>query len=146
VRGLADDQVAAPPQHAHRLTLDERVSREASARGILVNVVDDLPQCTFIAPSIVRRGDLVIAISTGGASPALAVRIRERLEREFDESYGSYLGLIKRLKAAVTLPETQQARADAWYRVTDSDVLELVRAGKIDDAFARARALIEGPA
>ncbi|HEX9774617.1 MAG TPA: bifunctional precorrin-2 dehydrogenase/sirohydrochlorin ferrochelatase [Actinomycetota bacterium] len=123
----------------------EAVAKDARAAGIPVNVVDDPEHSTFIAPSILRRGDLLIAISTGGASPALAVRIRERLEREFGPEYGDYLDLVKRLKDEGDLPSEASARAAAWYRVADSDVLELVRAGKMDAALARARELLSSP-
>jgi precorrin-2 dehydrogenase len=119
------------------------IYEEALEVGVPVNVVDDPPNCTFIAPSIVRRGDLMLAISTGGANPALAVRIRERLEKEFGEEYEAYLELIKRLKEEAKLPATQKQRADAWYRVVDSDVLDLVREGKMDEAWARAVELLE---
>jgi precorrin-2 dehydrogenase/sirohydrochlorin ferrochelatase len=123
--------------------VNQAIYEEALDEGIPVNVVDDPPHCTFIAPSIVRRGDLMIAISTGGTNPAMAVRIRERLEKEFGPEYEAYFELIKRLKAEVDQAPTQQARADAWYRVTDSNVLDLVRAGKIDQAYARAVELLE---
>jgi precorrin-2 dehydrogenase/sirohydrochlorin ferrochelatase len=123
---------------------NEAVYEEATREGIPVNVVDDPEHSTFIAPSIVRRGDLLIAISTGGANPALAVRLRERLESEFGEEYGAYLDLIKRLKNEAALPSSQEARAEAWYRVVDSDVLDLVRAGKPGEAWARAVKLLKG--
>ena len=84
----------------------------------------------------------MIAISTGGTNPAMAVRIRERLEKEFGPEYEAYFDLIKRLKSEVDQASTQQERADAWYRVVDSNVLDLVRAGKIDAAYARAVELI----
>ena len=118
--------------------VNQAIYEEALDEGIPVNVVDDPPHCTFIAPSIIRRGDLMIAISTGGTNPAMAVRIRERLEKEFGPEYEAYFDLIKRLKAEVDQAPTQQERADSWYRVADSNVLDLVRAGRIDKAFARA--------
>jgi precorrin-2 dehydrogenase/sirohydrochlorin ferrochelatase len=122
--------------------VNQAIYEEAIEEGVPVNVVDDPPHCTFIAPSIVRRGDLMIAISTGGTNPAMAVRIREKLEKEFGPEYEAYFELIKRLKAEVEQATTQQERADAWYRVVDSDVLDLVRAGKMDAAYARAVELI----
>jgi len=125
-------------------TTNASVYEAAFAAGIPVNVVDDPSLCTFIAPSIVRRGELLIAISTGGANPALAVRIREQLEAEFGEEYGVYLALIRRLKDEVPLPSTQAGRAEAWYRVVDSDVLALVRAGKTEEAWERAVELLKG--
>ena len=131
-------------------TDDEDVNRgvyaEATDEGIPVNVVDNTALCTFIAPSIIRRGDLVLAISTGGAAPALAVRIRERLEREFGDEYARFLELTAELRASVKVPGDQDQRAEAWYRVVDSDVMDLVRAGEIQKARERATALLLGTA
>jgi len=131
-------------------TDDEEVNRgvfaEATGAGIPVNVVDNVSLCTFIAPSIVRRGDLVVAISTGGNAPALAVRIRERMEREFGQEYARFLALMGELREQVTVPGDQDDRAKAWYRVVDSDVMDLVRAGEMDRARERATALLLGTA
>src|SRR3972149_12118376 len=60
--------------------VNEQVWREATARCVPVNVVDDPPHCTFIAPALMRRGDLTIAVSTGGKAPTLAVRVRDQIE------------------------------------------------------------------
>lgn len=125
--------------------VNQGVSEEATASGIPVNVVDDAARCSFIAPSIVRRGDLLIAVSTGGRAPALAVRIRERLEREFGEEYARFLEIAGSLRDEARPAGDQDERAAAWYRVVDSDVMDLVRAGKIEEARARARELLEGP-
>lgn len=162
VRGLARDGALEIVERAYRdgdldgaavavsatgsRPVDEQVSAEAQARGIPLNVVDDVELCSFIAPSIVRRGDLVIAISTGGVNPALAVRIRERLEAEFGAEYARYLELIRSLKERGRPAATPAERAAAWYRVVDSDVLDLVRAGKMDEARSLALALLEGGA
>jgi len=131
-------------------TDDAEVNRgvfaEATEEGIPVNVVDNVSLCTFIAPSIVRRGDLVVAISTGGNAPALAVRIRERLEREFGEEYARFLALMGELREQVEVPGDQDERAKAWYRVVDSDVKDLVRAGEMERARERATALLLGTA
>ncbi len=129
-------------------TDDEDVNKgvysEATTNGIPVNVVDNVALCTFIAPSIVRRGDLVVAISTGGNAPALAVRIRERMEREFGEEYARFLSLMGELRESVQVPGDQDERAKAWYRVIDSDVMDLVRAGDIQRARTRATELLLG--
>lgn len=129
-------------------TDDEEVNKaiyaEATENGIPVNVVDNVALCTFIAPSIVRRGDLVVAISTGGNAPALAVRIRERLEREFGEEYAAFLTLMGELRETVQVPGDQDERAKAWYRVVDSDVMDLVRAGELERARTRATELLLG--
>jgi precorrin-2 dehydrogenase/sirohydrochlorin ferrochelatase len=129
-------------------TDDEEVNRgvyaEATEAGIPVNVVDNTALCTFIAPSIIRQGDLVVAISTGGAAPALAVRIRERLEREFGDEYARFLALTAELRETVDVPGDQDERAKAWYRVIDSDVMDLVRAGEMKRARERATTLLLG--
>jgi siroheme synthase-like protein len=129
-------------------TDDEEVNRsvyaDATEAGIPVNVVDNTALCTFIAPSIIRRGDLVVAISTGGAAPALAVRIRERLEQEFGDEYARFLELTAELREQIKVPGDQDERAKAWYRVIDSDVMDLVRAGDIERARERATALLLG--
>lgn len=123
--------------------VNQGVFEEATERGIPVNVVDDPPRCTFIAPSIVRRGDLVVAISTGGAAPALAVRLRERIERELGPEYEAFLEVCAELRASARLPATEDGRREAWYEVVDSDVLDMVRAGRIEEARSRARAILE---
>lgn len=71
--------------------VNTRVFTEAHAQGILCNAVDDPPNCDFYYPAVVRRGDLQIAISTGGHSPALAQRIRQELEQQFGPEYESWL-------------------------------------------------------
>lgn len=71
--------------------VNHRIYRDANARGILCNVVDDPPHCDFYYPAVVRRGQLQIAISTAGLSPALAQRVRKQLEEQFPAGYGDWL-------------------------------------------------------
>jgi len=71
--------------------LHEKIYREARRRGVLTNAVDDPPNCDFYYGAVVRRGNLQIAISTGGHSPALAQRLRKHLERQFRAEYGLWL-------------------------------------------------------
>ncbi|MFY9560664.1 MAG: bifunctional precorrin-2 dehydrogenase/sirohydrochlorin ferrochelatase [Terriglobales bacterium] len=73
------------------IEVNHAIYREAQARRILCNVVDDPPHCDFYYPAVVRRGQLQIAISTAGLSPALAQRIRKQLEEEFPPAYASWL-------------------------------------------------------
>src|SRR6266540_2187299 len=73
------------------------ISREARDRGVLVNVMDDVEHCDFAAPALLRRGDLLIAISTGGRSPALARRLREELEGRFGDEWAAVLDLLESL-------------------------------------------------
>jgi precorrin-2 dehydrogenase / sirohydrochlorin ferrochelatase len=71
--------------------VNERVCWEARQRGVLCNVVDEPLRCDFYYPAVVRRGDLQIAISTGGNSPALAQRLRKELEKRFGPEYESWV-------------------------------------------------------
>ena len=90
VVGATDDQ-----------EVNRQVSAAAQARGLLVNIVDAPDLCTFIVPAQVRRGPLTIAISTGGASPALARKVREELEEIFGPDYGRYLRILQAVRDRV---------------------------------------------
>ena len=74
--------------------INANVFRAAQQRGVLCNVVDDPPHCDFYYPSVVRRGDLQIAISTAGHSPALAQRLRRELEMQFGPEYRDWLSQL----------------------------------------------------
>ncbi|HEU5169110.1 MAG TPA: siroheme synthase CysG [Gemmatimonadales bacterium] len=118
--------------------VNHAVHAEATERGVLINVVDDPAYCGFILPSILRRGDLLVAVSSSGHAPALAVRIRERLERELGDEYARFLELAAELRPrlARAYPAFEE-RKHLWYRLVDSDVLTLLRAG--EEARARER-------
>lgn len=114
-------------------TVQARIGSEAKERGLLVNVVDDPANCTFIVPAVARRGELSIAVSTGGRSPALAARIREKLEGLFGPEYEEWVDLLGQLRETLALrfPDAEERKA-AWYRVVDSNCLELIRRGERD--------------
>jgi len=78
--------------------LDAQIYDQARRRGVLCNVVDDPEHCDFYYGSVVRRGPLQIAISTGGHSPALAQRLRKRLEKEFGAEYEEWLEAIGEIR------------------------------------------------
>jgi precorrin-2 dehydrogenase / sirohydrochlorin ferrochelatase len=86
-------------------TSDNAVNRavflEAQRLGILCNAVDDPPHCDFYFPAVVRRGDLQIAVSTSGQSPALAQRLRRELEEVFDESAGDWVRFVGQLRREI---------------------------------------------
>jgi len=108
---------------------------EAEAAGILINVVDRPAQCRFIAPAIVRRDPLLIAISTSGESPYLASALRARLERWLGREWGPFVALVgnvrRQLRArGVSIPD--QTRI--YRRIANSDVRNLIRRGRPDDA------------
>ena len=99
-----------------------QVAREGRGRRVWVNAVDDPPNCDFILPSVIRRGDIVIAASTGGASPALARRLREELEAFLSEDYGPLAELLQevrqdlRSRGIVVDPEAWQRAIDGRLR------------------------------
>ena len=94
--------------------LHRELAAEARALGIPVNVVDVPELCTFIAPAVVKRGDLQIAISTGGASPAFAARLRRNLEDQFGDEYARTLEILRaarrRLRAYEIDPAVRMRR------------------------------------
>jgi precorrin-2 dehydrogenase/sirohydrochlorin ferrochelatase len=93
--------------------LNHKIGREARHRGLLCNIVDKPAECNFILPSLVRRGDLTIAVSTAGKSPALARKIREDLENIFPEIYGTYLDFLGKIRQEVlnlSLPQPQNQK------------------------------------
>src|SRR5919201_6049825 len=125
-----------------------RIARACRERGVLVNVMDDVPNCDFAAPAVVRRGDLVVAISTGGRSPAVARKVREDLERRFGDEWGEILRVVGEVRAATTsaLPDLS-TRARRWHTALDLDEASaLVRAGRPDELRQRLteRVLGEG--
>ena len=109
-----------------------RVYNEAEERAMLVNIVDVPPLCNFILPAIVRTGPLAIAISTAGASPALAKRIKRQVAEEFGEEYARLAVLLNDVRgwAKGTLP-TYQDRKEFFEGIVngDPDPIELLRAG-----------------
>lgn len=111
------------------------IAAEATAAGVLVNVVDSPAQCSFIAPAVVRRDDLTIAISTGGKSPAIARRVREEMERLFPPEYGALLEIAARVREALQR-EGLRASPDLWQRALSPEVIDLVRQGRSDEATA----------
>lgn len=114
--------------------INRKVANEARKEGVLINVVDDPEQSDYIVPSLFRRGDLTVAISTGGTSPALARKIRTRLEQKMGEEYASLLSLIGEVRS-ILKKSGQIVSADAWQSALDLDsLIELVRAGDREKA------------
>jgi siroheme synthase-like protein len=119
-----------------------RVFQDAERRAMLVNVVDVPPLCNFILPAIVRTGPLAVAISTAGASPALAKRMKREIGDLFGEPYATLAVLLNDARgwAKATLP-TYQDRKEFFESIVngDPDPIELLRGGEVD----RVRELIE---
>ena len=124
------------------------IAREARTRGALVNVMDDVSNCDWAAPSVVRRGDLVLAISTGGASPALTRRLREDLSERYGEHWGELVDVLRQVRAE-TLPLLPDlaVRSRRWQLALDLDEAEkLLAAGHRQELIERLRARLIGGA
>jgi siroheme synthase-like protein len=108
--------------------LNAAVAAAARQRGVPVLAVDDVPNCDLIAPAVVKRGDLVIAISTNGRSPALARWLRERLEAALPEHWGELLDVVAtarvRLRAA-----GRRVSPERWQAALDGELERLVQTG-----------------
>lgn len=131
-------------------TDDEKVNRDVSAAckalRIPVNVVDRPDLCSFIVPSIIDRSPLVVAVSTGGASPVLARLIRAKLETVIPASFGRLAGLVGAFRDKVKARFAKPAdRRVFWERVLEGPIAEMVYAGKEQDAErALEKALVKG--
>ncbi len=114
VIGATDDDV-----------INAAVSSDAIKKGIPVNIVDDPQKCDFILPSLLERGDLTIAIGTGGKSPALARYLRERLEETFGEDYAILAGVLGKLRDKM---EKNSGQGKVWFdKLMDAGLLEAIR-------------------
>lgn len=118
---------------------------EATAAQVLVNSVDDIEHCQFSVPSVVRRGDLTVAISTGGRAPALSKKLRRSLSTQLGPEYADLVELVgdvreaaRPLRALLDF-DTWAAR---WEAGLDDDVIALVADGRLPEARARLLAAL----
>src|SRR6266849_5716059 len=122
--------------------VNRRSWQEAEAAGILINVVDRPAQCRFIAPAIVRRDPLLIAISTSGESPYLASALRARIERWLGRELGPFVALVGNVRRQLRergMPIPEQTRV--YRRILNSDTRDLIRGGRLDEAAHLAVAI-----
>jgi siroheme synthase-like protein len=126
-------------------SVNEAVWGEAQQRRVWLNAVDDLRHCSFIAPAVHRQGDLVVAVCTSGKAPALAVRLRDRFAEQLGPEYGEFLELVGEVREEVArrVPSLAE-RAALWYRIVDSEILDLLRQGDVGAARVRLREVLDG--
>lgn len=119
----------------------DAIARAARERGVLVNVMDDVPNCDFAAPAVVRRGDLVVAIGTGGRSPAVAAALRRELSERFGEEWAEVLAIAGEVREETRpLLSDLRTRASRWRRALDlEEAAALVRAGRGEELRRRLR-------
>ena len=124
--------------------VNRRASTLARERGAWVNVVDTPGECDFYVPATVRRGDLTISISTGGASPALARSIRMKLEDVFPERYADYVALQAELRSSILAAvDGEERRKSILHRLADERTWRLFENDGPAAVRALARQLIE---
>ena len=117
------------------------IAREARARGVLVNVIDDILSCDWAAPAVIRRGDLVVAIGTGGVSPAVARLVREWLQEEFGTEWAELLRVVGEVRRDTLsdLPNLAE-RARRWRDALDlQEAAALIRDGRGEELRVRLR-------
>jgi len=122
------------------------VFAEAEAERVLCNAVDDVEHCHFAVPSVVRRGELLVGISTGGRAPALAKRLRRRLAAELGWEWEALVDVLGEARAA-TLPGRPAdfaEWADRWRRLLEreDELLTLLGEGRVDEVRARVYAAL----
>ncbi len=124
--------------------LGPRLAARARAAGLPVNVMDDLAHSSFIVPAIVDRGDVVVAVGTGGAAPVLARRLRERIEALLPARIGDLAGFVGRWRADIaTRIPPGPLRRRFWERIVDGPVGASVIAGRASEADAVLRAIAD---
>lgn len=121
--------------------LNRSVARAAEAARVFVNVVDVPPLCSFIVPAVVRRGELTLAVSTGGASPAAARRLRQSLQEQFGPEWEVYLAILRAARQKLTaLGRPAAENRPLFYELVDSELMARVAAGDaagVEEVLAR---------
>jgi siroheme synthase-like protein len=113
--------------------VDRSVYDAGEARGVWVNSADDPDNCSFTLMSVVRQGDLVVTVGTGGRSPAFAAWLRRRLEAELGPEYAVLLDLLSEAREELRAGGRSSEEPD-WRAALDSGMLELIRAGRTAEA------------
>ncbi len=120
-------------------TLNRQIHRDAENRNMLCNIADQPDVCNFILPSVIRRGDLALAVSTGGASPAFAKKLRRDLEKAFGPEYAVFLRLMKGVRQRLLAEDhAHEAHKPLFEALINSDLLDCIRA---DDTAGADRIL-----
>jgi siroheme synthase-like protein len=114
-------------------SVNDAVKRAGDERRQFVNSADDPAHCSFTLMSVVRRADIVVAIGTGGRSPALATWLKRRAQAELGPEYETLLELLSEAREELRSGGASSEDAD-WQRAFDSGILDLVRTGRIDEA------------
>ena len=124
------------------------ITARCREQGILVNAVDDPPNCDFFVPAILRRKSLCLAISTEGKSPLLAAKLRRELETFIPEEYGEWVEILGDLREQIKLADLNiEERRIIYESLVDSDILELLREGRkeqIEERIKQCMSCLQG--
>lgn len=114
--------------------VNQEIFEEAEKQGILLNAVDDMPRCSFIAPSIVEKGPVTVAISTGGASPALARKLREKMEVSSALDWADATSVLSKARQVI---KDKQIAVDPqrWQCCMTDELLTMIQAGHENEAL-----------
>jgi siroheme synthase-like protein len=121
--------------------VNQAVFDDAESAGVWVNSADDPERCSFTLPAVVRRGPLVVTVATGGHSPAIASWLRSRIEREIGPEYETLVQLFADERAALHA-QGRSTEGLAWHLALESDMLELIRDGRIAEARERLKSCL----
>lgn len=118
--------------------VNQLVAKEASEAGVLTNVADAPELGNFIVPSQIAHGDLLITISTGGKSPALARKLGTEISQQYGPEYGLYLDLVAKARTKIKdiIPSSKEREA-FWRQTIDPEIISLLKEGKIKEAEAK---------
>lgn len=126
-------------------SINATVTKEGRERGIWVNAVDDPPNCDFIMPGVIRRGDVIVAVSTSGTSPAMARKLREDLQTFLGEDEAALLELAAQVRRELAAGDIAvkgcdrcgRSNTDVWNAALDGEVKRLLSVGEREAAKAR---------
>lgn len=118
--------------------VNRQVARDGEAANVFVNSADDPSNCSFILPAVINRGDLQIAVSTNGRSPAFAAWARRSLEKTFTDVHADALAVLGEVRAEARLVNGT-SELPGWEQAIDDELFQLVAAGDIDQARAHVR-------
>ena len=120
------------------------IAREGRSQGVWVNAADDPEHCDFFVPSVLRRGPLLVAVATGGGSPALARAVREEIERWLPDDYAELAETVAEVRRELRAREVSPD-ASAWNRALSAEMRRLTTDGSRHEARARLLSSLGAP-
>lgn len=124
--------------------VNRQVFLDGGAAGVWVNSADDPANCSFTLPAVVRRGPIMVTAATGGHSPALATWLRRHVEGQLDDAWVDLAVLLAEHRSALRAAGVA-TEGLSWQAVLDSGMLDLVRAGRLDEARHLLRTEVAAP-